>query len=162
MTCYRHSGISLKPIQHARDYVHLVQAWFPYLFLHHIHSGCSCDYLTKEYFSAVTRSQPRYRGRQMSRSLQPVHLPPVLVNTKWETYLGIMSCKLMDLETKDSCLLLYGWGSEMDNSNIAAISKAKYTVSGKFFFVSWKAIYLQCLCEIPRQPVCPLLRYCFL
>jgi len=24
------------------------------------------------------------------------------------------------------------------------------------------AIYLQCLCEISRQPACPLLRYCFL
>ena len=56
----------------------------------------------------------------------------------------------------------------------------KYTVSGKtlpqtwqnnfmnrkwwplFFFVSWKAIYLQCLCEISRQLACPLLSYCFL
>jgi len=25
-----------------------------------------------------------------------------------------------------------------------------------------KAIYLQCLCEISRQSVCALLRYCFL
>ena len=30
------------------------------------------------------------------------------------------------------------------------------------FFTSWKAIYLQCFCEISRQLACPLLRYCFL
>ena len=53
-----------------------------------------------------------------------------------------------------------------------------YTVSGKkrppkhvkitlwiendSHYFSWKAIYLQCLCEISRQLACPLLRYCFL